>query len=984
MTTVFSKWKEKLLDLGKGNPMINFKVSKSKTLEILYPQMKDVYHKITVGSGMSFYDTDTFVKSCTDKDNVYLPDSSEAKSKNEKIDKNKLVLKLSSDLKKNEVMAFNTYTKNSQILKNLKKVATNSLEEKGLNVIYMAFGFMRWTQKNDQFLSPIVLVPVQLVSNSVSFYEENEIVTNPTLIYKLKKELNVDFPEFNHDDDSTNLFEYLTQLESKFASRNWEIINSVQIGVFSFLKMNMYKDYEENESTILKNTNVTKLLDIAQIEEQTGVRPLREEEFNDYFSSGKEVYLHNVVNADSSQLEAIIKAKNGESFVLQGPPGTGKSQTITNLIAEFLYDGKKVLFVSEKLAALNVVYSKMKKLGLADYCLELHSYKTNKKVVIDELCNVLNKKKKTLSNDAKKEMDELIENKAALDSYCTALHTKIENINLTPYEIIDELERLRNLKTFDYIVRDKKGYTEEFLNKFAKELEKFYLSSKPFNYDYRKSCWYGYKNEELSYEDSFKFKNALKGVISFLDNSQKVVSDINGTLNLNIKTVNDIFYYKSIIEIINDMTFFDNNFFKKKVLTELLTTVKFFNLTMEENVEIKKQIDSLFTKEIYELDSKRLYLDFKNKYTGIFKAFKKGYKKSMKKLKYVLINKYVKIYAKKEQKIFFMVSKIKDNKFVLKDTLTKIHKLLSSGFEDGELSSWKDLEKQLEELNKVVVGDVHTLSTLDKSKFKESKPFVVDYLNLLNADKDIKEHLDFIQAHFDINMFDITKENTQTLKDKLSHMLNNQEEINTYGILRDNVEEIKNLGLIDFVETALDNNADIENLSKIFRKIFLEQYLYDYFGNNTIFRSFSRVLQNNFVSKYKVKEKLKFEIAKAEIISKLDQKIPSANDCIPGSQVSTLLREANKKRKQKPVRMLIAEITELIQLLKPCFLMSPLSVSTYLSTNECKFDVVIFDEASQIAPWDAIGSIYRAKQVIIVGDSKQMTPSNFFNSTEEI
>ena len=91
-------------------------------------------------------------------------------------------------------------------------------------------------------------------------------------------------------------------------------------------------------------------------------------------------------------------------------------------------------------------------------------------------------------------------------------------------------------------------------------------------------------------------------------------------------------------------------------------------------------------------------------------------------------------------------------------------------------------------------------------------------------------------------------------------------------------------------------------------------------------------------------------------------------------------KAATKKRKQKSIRALLAETGELVLRIKPCFLMSPLSVSTYLPADSVHFDVVIFDEASQIFPQDAIGAIYRAKQMIVVGDSKQMPPSNFFST----
>jgi len=110
----------------------------------------------------------------------------------------------------------------------------------------------------------------------------------------------------------------------------------------------------------------------------------------DELSKKRDLFInqHNVVDADFSQTEAIEYAMMGKSFVLQGPPGTGKSQTITNIIAELIYSGKKVLFVSEKMAALEVVYNNLKKAKLSDFCLELHSYKANKKDFIDELYKI--------------------------------------------------------------------------------------------------------------------------------------------------------------------------------------------------------------------------------------------------------------------------------------------------------------------------------------------------------------------------------------------------------------------------------------------------------------------------------------------------------------------------------------------------------------------------------------------------------------------
>ena len=124
-----------------------------------------------------------------------------------------------------------------------------------------------------------------------------------------------------------------------------------------------------------------------------------------------------------SQKEAIVKSMAAKDYyMIQGPPGTGKSQTITNIIAECLVDGKTVLFVSEKLAALSVVYDKLKKAGLEEFCLELHSHKANKKQVIEELCHTLKAHKSALSDRAQREVEIKREAQRQLDKYTEELH----------------------------------------------------------------------------------------------------------------------------------------------------------------------------------------------------------------------------------------------------------------------------------------------------------------------------------------------------------------------------------------------------------------------------------------------------------------------------------------------------------------------------------------------------------------------------------
>lgn len=207
----------------------------------------------------------------------------------------------------------------------------------------------------------------------------------------------------------------------------------------------MYRDLKDNAKEILLNRNVRQLLD-----EPTDAEKLYGDDNADAPAADPLIELHSVVDADSSQIDAIEMAKSGKSFVLQGPPGTGKSQTITNIIAECLSDGKKVLFVSEKLAALNVVYDKLKQAGLAEFCLQLHSHKASKKSVIADICHTLRTGKSAVSSKA--EVEIAIKEKAQhqLDAYAVELHKLRPVIEKSLYQLYEAHAAFRSAPDVEY------------------------------------------------------------------------------------------------------------------------------------------------------------------------------------------------------------------------------------------------------------------------------------------------------------------------------------------------------------------------------------------------------------------------------------------------------------------------------------------------------------------------------------------------------
>ena len=393
-------WARALLDTGKRNNLVNFRETKSSSAEILIPSAEELFERALAGAEFEVFENVSAEQSPPLCREDFLQTYAEKLRK------------------KKQILLYSAKGDPAAAVKNIEKRARSIIEETGVNVAYMAFGFVNWTSESNRqevFRAPLILIPIHITRKSaidpwLIRAMDDELVVNPTFDYLITAEKGVSLPPY---EDEETLAEYLLNVQDRTSKLGWTISSECRIGLFSFLKINMYHDLIDHEEEILQNDNVLTLL---------GEPPLSACEDITDESEDPLISLHTVVDADSSQMEAILMAKQGKSFVLQGPPGTGKSQTITNIIAECLHDGKKVLFVSEKQAALNVVYDKLVKAGLRDFCLELHSYKANKKDVIAELVRTLNAEKTGVLQKAREVIDAKERFMEQLGAYESELH----------------------------------------------------------------------------------------------------------------------------------------------------------------------------------------------------------------------------------------------------------------------------------------------------------------------------------------------------------------------------------------------------------------------------------------------------------------------------------------------------------------------------------------------------------------------------------
>lgn len=436
----YDVWKNKLLDLGKRNRLLNYKDTARSNVKIEYPECGTLYNMIVKEENALVFPFEY------DEENSEIEYVSNVETN-----------KNTSDLQK--------------ALRNLRNKAKTAIEEQGVNVLYLSFGFLKWTESensNQSFTSPLVLVPVTLTIESIKSpytltLHEDEIVVNPTLVYKLENDFGITLPTF---DENGDIDDFLEEVKRSITLKNWSVTKDVGLSLLSFLKINMYSDLNKHKESIVANPIVRAISGDA-----SAITRIPDEMTDfDFDKQMKPTDVFQVVDADASQQDAIMMAKKGVSFVLQGPPGTGKSQTITNIIAESLADGKKVLFVSEKMAALDVVHRRLSSAGLADFCLVLHSHKANKRNVLDQLGKVLDlsQKKVKLTDEAYQKLNVLQADKDKLNAYAEQVYEKIEPLGKSIYEVNGIVANLDSYDDYIFDISDIRNVTKEQYNKYRK------------------------------------------------------------------------------------------------------------------------------------------------------------------------------------------------------------------------------------------------------------------------------------------------------------------------------------------------------------------------------------------------------------------------------------------------------------------------------------------------------------------------------------
>ena len=985
-TKKLDKWADLLLDTGKRNNLINFKDTRTSTVEVLRPSSDALFEKVDGATSFEVFDP-KIIEEDDDPEESSVPEQLriEALEDSDALDgKAAFLAQYSGKIKRqNQILLYNAVTNPLTAVKNIDKKAREFIEETGVNVAYMAFGFIHWKESDSSscvFRAPILLVPIRLEqASAVEPYfiksAEDDIIVNPTFSYKMDAEHGVKLPEYN-DEGLTAYIEKVTQLVAKL---QWTVTSECKIGIFSFLKINMYRDLKDNAKAILANRNVRQLLG-----EPAGTEKLSGEDESVVSVADPLIELHSVVDADSSQIEAIEMAKSGKSFVLQGPPGTGKSQTITNIIAECLSDGKKVLFVSEKLAALNVVYDKLKQAGLAEFCLQLHSHKANKKDVITDICHTLRAGKSTVSSKVDTEIATKEKAQHQLDAYAVELHKQRSVIEKSLYQLYESYATFRSMPDVEYSIPQLPSKGEAYLTETNSLLEQYVNYIPSIGYDYRKNPWYGYINQDISYQSKTNVKSDLSAVSQFLQTLIPLQQKISEKYGIQCVSIEDAYIWNTFLGFAATSKLITPSLLDRVHFDTVNSALRELQAQSADIFAARSVLSAVFDDDVYKLDGAAQHKKLIKQFNGIFsRLFNAEYKQLITNLR--LCKKdgkkpsYNEAVTMTERLAYYQQKRAE---FVEAELPIKV--FLGEAYMGVE-TEWDYVMEQMSVLEAIFSNGITFEELRRYDDFASERGTFADYHQKLETAFAICNANTLKQAagYFDRTILNIHSAPCILVLARLMACLDEMDKLDNWCHFRNLLSKLDDKQAVPYVNAAIGQNIEPKHIVSAFQKQFYYQWIDSILFGNPVLSAFNRISQDEAIRTFSEKDTKQFEISKAKIRAELSSMRPSLDMIASGSALAILLREGEKKRKQKSIRSLLAETGELVQRIKPCFLMSPLSVSTFLAPSSVHFDVVVFDEASQIFPQDAIGAIYRANQLIVVGDSKQMPPTNFFNATIE-
>ncbi len=860
-----------------------------------------------------------------------------------------------------------------ETVRTLLRRSRSAAEEFGAKVLYLAIGFLTWKREGEKelFRAPLVLFPVRLVKKggksgyAVEAEGEGPSV-NTTLLEFLKIEFDIDLRGLDARSGEMSVEEILRLVRSALGGRaGWTVTEDIYLAAFSFARYAMWNDIRQNMPLYEKNPLIKSLMTGKNL--LSAPEGVREED--DY--APEEILTP--LPADSSQFMALAEAESGASFVLHGPPGTGKSQTITNLIANALYKGKRVLFVAEKQAALDVVSKRLSSIGLGEFCLELHSGKTDKDAVIKRLSDTLALRENELPEENAPDSEALAALRDSLRDPVKALH-KTRRLGLSIYEAILLCMEYKNAPElfdiessfYDGLTKEKvAAYTSLLTTAAAAARECGGIHDSPFS---------GVRISSAENNTRGKIAAAAKVLLAEERN-------LRNYLNLFLDTV------RQKVSILTEKKLYD--------LSDLASALAdrsmqgYFLYGEEEAVTLYSA--SLRLLRAYEKYDARYKspIDIHAEYAAVegeLENWGENYRSS------AVISS-----------ILRKLRRVAKEKLLPEDELRDVEVAVSVQRAVEELSACPHFRRNYvdriggfnRKKHRDFVRPLMTFAEVASSVFMDysGEGFISAAVSLDDGHADtllsgfvraIRTFGTAVEEFSTVLLFDKAEVGAEDLlvyyRTKASALIDNLDLLPAFCTYRAAAEELEKRGL-SFLTTLLESgNLTADNLVSSFEKNVYRNFLETAIPADPVLSRFSAGVLEDTIEKFRTMAESYDKGAGEKCRRRLIAALPTMDTEGPLSVELLAFRRLSQKMRGMTLRDVLDRIPELLRVTSPCLLMSPITVSKYLAADTSLFDLVVFDEASQLPTCEAVPALARAKAAIVVGDEKQLPPTSFFST----
>lgn len=873
------------------------------------------------------------------------------------------------------------------LAKKLLKIAREAKtaeEEQGVNILYLALGFLTWFEDKSSSIpreAPLVLLPVELVRNQrTSTYDlrlrEEDLLTNLPLQQRFKEDFGLQLP----DVDVTEGWQpstYFDQVQQVIASRqDWTIDrDAIQLGFFSFSKLLMYLDLaiEAWPEGSLGTHELTRGLLYEGFERE---EPL--------FGAGDRLdavlppeRIFHVVDADASQARVIEEVRSGRNLVVQGPPGTGKSQTITNIIAAASREGKRVLFVAEKMAALSVVHDRLVKVGLRDICLELHSRSANKKAVLGELARTL-----VAAQSAPPVPPPPVELKATRDQLNTideALHQSIGGLGETPFSVLSRQSRYIGQGAqppslaADRLVemgRPQEDALAAVLTEHGELVASEGGSPHPFE---------GTRNLQLQPVELARLAPVLADAASGA--SALAAALRSATAATGCELLCTAASADRMLDLLDRLRGMPNGGAALARLILDAPDADRLNQDLEAGLVWRKAHDaaaSSFTEAALQAPPPATRSALLAGTTSFFARWGGAYRQASRDLAALLTTP---------------VPKAADERVGLVDQLVKLAALRREWDDDrdycsrslgddwrGERSDFTRLQAVAQWCAKVRGSDLATerdaltalgadaagLSSLATSLSEARRQFG-------RTSEDATRMLDLDPAS--LSGGSLSEADLDALHGRFGAMARSSDRYATWAQIERLRRTLAEEGLGELAERQRDGSLDAQSAVTELRFARAEALWRLAHSRSPVLQELSGTKRHEVVGRFAELERQRLRENVAGVLASHLAQVPQGAQ----GEMGVVRGEIGKKSRHMAIRRLFEKAGTAIQRTKPVLLMSPISVAQFLPPGSLTFDLLVIDEASQVRPEDALGAIARSRQIVVVGDQKQLPPSSFFD-----